>query len=67
VTGPHAYHEGADTTILSARSNVYEEAKAKHPNRWRGRAVRNWTPIGTVLLNPDRESPVAAEPERLAA
>lgn len=63
---PQQRHEGADTTLLSARSEVYEQAKAKHPNRWRGRAVRDWTPVGTVLLNPDREPP-AAEPERLAA
>ena len=56
---PQQRHQGTDTTILAARTHLYEEAKAKHPDRWRGRAVRNWTPIGTVLLNPDRESPNA--------
>ena len=64
---PQQRHQGTETAILAARTNVYEEAKAKHPNRWRGRAVRDWTPIGTVLLNPDRESLTAAETERLAA
>jgi len=65
---PQQRHQGTDTTILAARTHLYEEAKAKHPDRWRGRDVRNWTPIGTVLLNPDRESPNAdAETKRLAA
>jgi hypothetical protein len=64
---PQQRHEGADTAILTARATVYEEAKAHHPNRWRGRAVRNWTPIEKVWLNPDRESSVAPESERLAA
>ncbi len=64
---PQQRHEGADKTILTARTRVYEQAKAKHPDRWRGRAVRDWTPVGAVLLNPDRESPAAAKPERLAA
>lgn len=52
---------------LAAVIEVYEQAKAKHPDRWRGRAVRDWAPVGTVLLNPDRESPTAAESDRLAA
>ena len=64
---PQQRHQGADKTILTARTTVYEQAKANHPDRWRGRAVRDWTPVGTVLLNPDRESPAAAEPDRLAA
>jgi transposase InsO family protein len=64
---PQQRHQGADKAILTARTNVYEQAKANHPNRWRGRAVRNWTPVENVLLNPDRVSPAAAAPERLAA
>lgn len=64
---PQQRHEGADTAILTARAEVYEEAKAAHPDRWRGRAVRDWSPIDTVWLNPDRPSPDAAESERLAA
>ena len=64
---PQQRHQGVDKTILAARTAVYEQAKAKHPTRWRGRAVRDWTPVGIVLINPDRESPIAAEPDRLAA
>jgi putative transposase len=63
---PQQRHEGADTAILAARATVYEEAKATHPHRWRGRAVRDWTPIETVWLNPDRKSPAKTEFERLA-
>ncbi|MGP1665572.1 MAG: hypothetical protein ACTS5I_06605 [Rhodanobacter sp.] len=58
--------QGTDKIILTAPTTVYEQAKATHPNRWRGRAVRDWTPVGIVLLNPDRESP-GAEPDHLAA
>lgn len=50
---PLQRHEGKDTALLNARKTVYETAKAVHPDRWRGRATRNWTPVGTVWLNPD--------------
>lgn len=63
---PQQRHEGTDTAILAARADIYEVAKANHPNRWRGRAVRDWTPIEKVWLNPGRESSAAPEPERLA-
>ena len=32
---------------------VYQAARNKHPVRWSGR-TRNWQPIGTVWLNPER-------------
>ncbi|EPN30447.1 transposase, partial [Pseudomonas syringae pv. actinidiae ICMP 18883] len=43
--------------VLAQRHELYERAKEKKPERWSGR-TRNWEPIGTVLLNPDREQPV---------
>lgn len=64
---PQQRHDGADTAILAARASVYEQAKARHPDRWRGRAVRDWTPIEKVWLNPDRKSPAKTESERVAA
>ena len=64
---PQQRRQGNDTTILAARTRVYEEAKTKHPDRRRGLAVCDWTPIGTVLLNPDREPASAAESELKAA
>ena len=45
------------TLILGA----YEAAKTRHPERWNGRATRNWENITEVYLNPDRkyeETPV---------
>jgi len=36
---------------LRKRKAVYEEAKSKNPARWSGE-TRNWTPKGTVSLNP---------------
>jgi putative transposase len=50
---PAQRHEGKDTAILARRHEVYEAAKALNPGRWSGR-TRNWTPIGAVMLNPDR-------------
>jgi transposase InsO family protein len=47
---PQERHEGQDSAILKARTTTYEAAKAAHPDRWRTRPVRNWTPIGTVWL-----------------
>lgn len=41
--------------LLAARTRVYEQAKAAHPDRWRTRPVRNWTPIGAVWLNPENQ------------
>ena len=50
---PADRHEGLDATILRRRRALYEAAKARTPRRWSG-AVRNWTPIGAVYLNPQR-------------
>ena len=50
---PEQRHRGEDTAILSARHALYETAKAKRPERWSG-ATRNWQPIESVMLNPDK-------------
>ena len=39
--------------MLSNRHRIYEAARAAHPERWSGK-TRQWTPIGSVWLNPDR-------------
>lgn len=64
---PQQRHEGKDKAILADRTRVYEAAKADHPDRWRGRAVRNWSPVGAVWLNPERVASPTSEPEQLAA
>ncbi|PBK47481.1 IS3 family transposase, partial [Pseudomonas syringae pv. actinidiae] len=50
-------HRGLDHQILARRHELYEQAREKRPERW-SRETRNWEPIGTVLLNPDREQNV---------
>jgi len=48
---PTARHAGQDAALLAARHSVYEQARRRHPARW-SRQTRNWTPMGTVWLNP---------------
>jgi len=50
---PGQRHRGEDIAILAQRETVYLEAKAQHPERWSG-PTRNWTPVGTVFLNPGK-------------
>lgn len=51
---PAERHRGEDHQILARRHELYQQVRQKTPERWSGQ-IRNWTPIGTVLLNPDRE------------
>lgn len=51
---PQQRHNGEDIAILAHRKAVYAEAKARNPRRWSGQ-TRDWTPVGVVSLNPDRE------------
>lgn len=55
---PDERHFGREHKVLAARRAVYERARRRHPARW-ARGIRNWTPVGTVVLNP--------EPARAAA
>jgi len=52
---PAQRHAGEDAAILAARHEVYLQARARNPQRWSG-ATRNWTPIGAVTLNPERDA-----------
>ncbi len=51
---PNQRHEGLDTSLLSARKVVYEEAKKRNPARWSG-DTRNWERVACVWLNPPKE------------
>ena len=51
---PAQRHACCDAQLLARRADVYEAAKRAKPERWQGRAVRNWAPITEVWLNPDR-------------
>lgn len=52
---PEARHSGQEDEILRQRRRVYEQARRRHPRRWSG-ATRNWYPIGTVYLNPEKKT-----------
>ena len=51
---PAQRHRGEDKAILARRHAVYEKARQERPERW-SRDSRDWTPIGAVTLNPERE------------
>ena len=51
---PQSKHDGKDVAILTARDQVYSEAKAKNPTRW-STSTRNWKPITEVYLNPTKQ------------
>lgn len=55
---PDQRHFGREKPILDRRHALYQRARHANPERW-ARATRNWTPVGTVVLNP--------EPQRVAA
>lgn len=50
---PSQRHAGLDVELLSKRTEVYEAAKARNPERWSG-ATRNWRPVQIVHLNPEK-------------
>lgn len=52
---PDVRHRGLDTDILSHRKAVYERARSRHPERWKG-STRNWSWIQEVCLNPRKET-----------
>ncbi len=52
---PAQRHAGVDAELLSKRAELYEAAKARHPERWSG-ATRNWQQVAIVHLNPEKQS-----------
>jgi len=57
---PAQRHTGDDHAILAARHALYTQARERHPSRWFDR-TRNWTPIGAVTLNPERDVVVTTQ------
>lgn len=55
---PAQRHAGDDHAILAARDALYAQARERNPARW-SRDTRDWTPIGAVTLNPERDTAVA--------
>ena len=60
---PAARHEGRDHAILAARHTLYLQARDRNPSRW-SRHTRNWSPVGVVKLNPERDSVANAPSDR---
>ncbi len=58
---PAQRHAGDDHAILEARHELYIKAREINPARW-SRHTRNWTPIGAVALNPEKEAVVSIAP-----
>ncbi len=63
---PDDRHYGKEKSILENRRRVYEMARKRNPNRWSG-GVRNWNPVRTVYLNPERTDLMASATETKAA
>lgn len=67
---PNQMRSGKGPEILQKRHQVYEEAKAAHPERWNGRATRNWSMPDKVYLNPETKveiTNISKEKEALAS
>ena len=56
---PAQRHAGQDGPMLASRHALYQRARESHPRCWSGR-TRNWTAIGPVTLNPERDAVVQA-------
>jgi len=56
---PAQRHALQDHAILAARHALYTQARERYPQRWSG-PTRNWTPIGPVTLNPERDTVIGA-------
>ncbi len=59
---PAQRHAGLDGALLEHRKVVYEAARLRNPQRWRG-AIRNWQRIQAVHLNPDQSDTHENSPE----
>ena len=53
---PAQMHNGEAETILTKRHELYEAAKALHPERWNNRNTRNWSFPENASLNPIRDT-----------
>jgi transposase InsO family protein len=52
VVTPSERHAGEDAAQLAKRHALYQNAQARHPERWSG-TTRNWKSVGSVYRNPE--------------
>jgi len=50
---PAQRHRGEDRQLLEQRSQLYEAARRRRPERWSGK-TRDWSVVGPTALNPER-------------
>jgi len=50
---PEVRHRVEDRAVLRSRHELYQAARARNPTRWSGK-TRNWDPVGSVWLSPER-------------
>lgn len=50
---PDQRHHGRESAVLARRHELYERMRRANPERWSGK-TRNWLPVGSVVLNPQR-------------
>ena len=62
---PAQRHAGQHIKVLAERREVYEEAKRNNPKRWAAQ-VRNWEPVGEVVLNPTASTRRSSDLKRSA-
>lgn len=55
-TTPQQRHSGEAEMILNYREQLYQAARARHPERWSGE-IRNWSLPTQVWLNPEKQLP----------
>jgi len=56
---PDERHFGREEAVLARRAQLYERARSLNPERW-SQGTRKWTPLGMVVLHPERSEPPAA-------
>lgn len=56
---PDERHYGIEHDVLARRRELYARARQSNPERWT-RSTRNWSPVGLVILNPERAPAQAA-------
>jgi len=50
---PNERHHGKERAVLARRQDLCERASQANPERWT-RTTRNGSPVGLVVLNPER-------------
>jgi hypothetical protein len=64
---PAQRHAGEDRVLLARRHALWQLARQANPRRWSGQ-TRDWTPVGAVALNPEKDAVIqaAGKPHKLS-